>query len=114
MYLTTFALKRIIGTRYDFEGKADYHRTLMSDQGFDPLEVLFVGNSCNDVFASQSGARTLCVNPRFTDPNNVEHWTYFIRQMRDLSEVLPYALPAESLSCAVPRKSLSKPARLIP
>lgn len=80
----------IEGTRFDFEGKATYLKRLISDIGISPLEVLFIGNSCNDVWASKSGARTLCVNPTFTDPNCVEHWTYSIRRMADLSAVLGF------------------------
>ena len=86
-------LQDIVGTRYDFEGKAAYLTRVIAEHDFEPLEVLFVGNSCNDVFASRSGARTLCVNPRFTDPNNIEHWTYYLRSMDDLDDVLPYAIP---------------------
>ena len=55
------SLAHIAGTKYDFVGKADYLRRLMSFEKIAPYEILFVGNSCNDIFASQSGARhTLC------------------------------------------------------
>lgn len=84
----TGTLTKIKGTKYDFEGKAEYLTTLIRDNHFSPLEVLFVGNSCNDVWASRSGARTLCVNPRFTDPNNIEHWSYCLRRMDDLRSIL--------------------------
>jgi HAD superfamily phosphoserine phosphatase-like hydrolase len=88
-------LSKIKGTKYDFEGKADFIKAVIQDNGFSPLEVLFIGNSCNDVWASQSGAKTLCVNPRFTDPNNVEHWTYCLRKMYDLRTIMEFvALPS--------------------
>jgi phosphoserine phosphatase len=58
-------LKRIEGTRYDFEGKAQFLRNIISEHGLSELEVLFVGNSLNDIYASRSGARTLCVNPQY-------------------------------------------------
>jgi HAD superfamily phosphoserine phosphatase-like hydrolase len=83
-------LSEIHGTRYDFEGKAVFLRSVIADFGFSPTDVLFVGNSCNDVFASQSGARTLCVNARFTDPDNEQHWTYAIREMTDMREILKF------------------------
>jgi len=83
-------ISAIRGTKYDFEGKADYIKDIIQRHGLSPLEVLFIGNSCNDVWASQSGARTLCVNPHFTDPNIAVHWTYCLRQMEDLRAVLDF------------------------
>lgn len=83
-------LKEIIGTKYDFKGKADFLRQVIKDYRFSPLEVLFIGNSCNDIWASESGARTLCVNPHFTDHTNVKHWSYAIRKMADLNEIMKY------------------------
>lgn len=82
-------ISNIFGTRYDFEGKADYIKNLIDSSEISPLEVLFVGNSSNDVFASRSGARTLCVNPRFTNPDVLEHWTYCLRTIKSLREIMP-------------------------
>jgi HAD superfamily phosphoserine phosphatase-like hydrolase len=87
---STGFLQRINGTPFDFEGKALFLKNLIEQNHFSPMDVLFVGNSCNDVWASESGARTLCVNPHFTDPDNPEHWTYAIREMSDLSRILEY------------------------
>lgn len=84
-------LREIRSTKYDFEGKATFLKRVISDNGYSPYDVLFVGNSCNDVFASQSGARTLCVNPRSTNPDNREHWTYLIRRMDNLEQILRFA-----------------------
>lgn len=83
-------LREIVGTPFDFQGKAVFLRRLIEDRALSPESVLFVGNSCNDIFASQSGVRTLCVNPRFTDPANEAHWTYAISEMNDLKEILEY------------------------
>jgi HAD superfamily phosphoserine phosphatase-like hydrolase len=80
----------IQGTPYDFKGKAAFLERVLEDWQFEPSDVLFVGNSCNDVFAIQSGVRTLCVNPRFTDPDNEEHWTYAIREMANLQEIMTF------------------------
>jgi len=44
----------------------------------------------NDKFAHLSGARTLCVNPRFIDPFNKTQWTHQIKKMDSLKEILPY------------------------
>lgn len=83
-------IERIESTPYDFRGKADFLKRIVRELNVSPLDVLFVGNSCNDVFASESGVRTLCVNPRFTDPDNQEHWTYAIREMSNLQQILGY------------------------
>ncbi len=83
-------ISKIFSTPYDFRGKADFLRRIIGELNISPLDVLFVGNSCNDVFASESGVRTLCVNPRFTDPDKQEHWTYSLREMTDFSDVLKY------------------------
>lgn len=83
-------IRKIIGTHYDFRGKADFLKRIIKDNGLSSLDVLFVGNSCNDVFASESGVRTLCVNPRFTDPDDLSHWTYAIRKMDNLEDIMRY------------------------
>jgi HAD superfamily phosphoserine phosphatase-like hydrolase len=83
-------ISRIQGTPYDFEGKAIFLKRIIRDMRISPSDVLYVGNSCNDIFASRSGARTLCVNPRFTDPDNEEHWTYAIQEMTSLEDILKY------------------------
>ena len=80
----------IIGTRYDFQGKAEFLRDVISDQRLSPLDVLYVGNSSNDVWASESGARTLCVNPHMTNPDIEEHWTYAIKEMTDLRQIMKF------------------------
>lgn len=83
-------LTDIRGTDYDFEGKRDFILRVIEKQDVSPLEVLFVGNSLNDIWASNAGARTLCVNPHFTNPNDTRDWTYCIRKMEDFSLILPY------------------------
>jgi phosphoserine phosphatase len=83
-------ISEIRGTKYDFWGKADFLRDVINENHLLPLEVLFVGNSYNDEWASQSGVRTLCVNPRFTNPDICDHWMYCIRRMDSLTEILPY------------------------
>jgi phosphoserine phosphatase len=80
----------IIGTKYDFHGKADYLKRLISDYDVHPHEVLYIGNSGNDRFAHLSGARTLCINPHFTDPDDDKEWTQNRRQVDSLKEILPY------------------------
>jgi|GEM_PF-5057879 len=68
-------LDAIIGTRYDFEGKSEFvsqifkHLKLKSTS-----EILFIGNSDNDQYARRSGAQTLCLNAKLTNPDNKEIW----------------------------------------
>jgi HAD superfamily phosphoserine phosphatase-like hydrolase len=83
-------LSAINGTEFDFEGKADFIRRISARTGISPLEILFVGNSCNDVYASLSGARTLCINPHFTNPNVLDHWTYCMRRVTSMKDVLAF------------------------
>lgn len=87
---STGLIDHIIGTRYDFEGKAQFLSDVIAEQRISPLDVLFVGNSSNDVYASASGARTLCVNPHMTDPDIEEHWTYAIKELTDLRQIMKF------------------------
>ena len=80
----------IRGTHFDFEGKSEFIKRIIEKQDVSPLEVLFVGNSLNDIWASNAGARTLCVNPHFTNPNDARYWTYCIRKMDNFSRIVPY------------------------
>lgn len=84
-------LKEIKGHDFDFDGKADYLRGIMAALKCPPIDVLFVGNSLNDSWASQSGARTLCVNPSETDYSNTLLWNDYLRPMNDLRQILPFA-----------------------
>ncbi len=83
-------LDKIKGTKYDFEGKADFIDELTDELGISPKEVLFVGNSINDEFAYRSGARTLCINPKNTDFENKTVWNECIQNCTDLRQILEY------------------------
>jgi phosphoserine phosphatase len=84
-------ISTIRGHSYDFEGKAEFVRRVIREQKCNPLDVLFVGNSLNDSWASESGARTLCVNPADVDFTDTRIWTDHIRVMDDLREILRFA-----------------------
>ena len=81
-------LKEIIGTKYDFDGKAAYISELSKELRVSTSDILFVGNSINDQYAYISGARTLCINPQLTDIGNSTVWNYCIPSCRDLTEIL--------------------------
>jgi HAD superfamily phosphoserine phosphatase-like hydrolase len=83
-------ISQISGTPFDFEHKATFLKRVYEDNHLSPMNVLFIGNSRNDVWASQSGVRTLCVNPHFTNPDDQLVWTDAIRKMKNLNEILRY------------------------
>lgn len=83
-------LDSIVGTRYDFEGKANYISQISRDLDIHPYEILFVGNSLNDEWAHQSGAITLCVNPTMTNPDHPFQWTYSIRNLKNFNEIIKF------------------------
>jgi phosphoserine phosphatase len=91
LYDSNGIINEIRGHPFDFEGKAKFIARIVEELKCSPLEVLFVGNSLNDTWASQSGARTLCVNPTHVDFTNTHIWGDYIKEMRSLSEVLPFA-----------------------
>jgi phosphoserine phosphatase/DNA-binding XRE family transcriptional regulator len=80
-------IKNIVGTRYDFQGKADFIRDIVMTHHCSPMDVLFVGNAGNDRWAANAGVRTLCVNPTSTDPDNPKEWNNNIRMMNDIREI---------------------------
>lgn len=71
-------ITEIVGTKYDHEGKATYIKELCEKKGYKPSEVLFIGNSMNDEWVYQSGARTLCVNSDDTKSENSTIWNKVI------------------------------------
>ena len=92
-FSTNGLIDEIIGTEYDFHGKANYIKGLIERYNVYPSEVLYVGNSGNDRFAHLSGARTLCINPHFTDSYETREWTHQIRRVDSLKEILPFIFP---------------------
>ena len=86
----TSILNRIIGTKYDFEGKANYINYIANRLGIATSDILFVGNSNNDMWAYQSGANTLCINPTLTNYHNDTIWHNTIVECKNLLEILPF------------------------
>lgn len=89
-YNDSGTLSKIVGTRYDFEGKADFLREIATELQISTKDILYVGNSFNDRFAYQSGARTLCINPKETDPTDLAVWNNYIKTCTDLKEIMKY------------------------
>lgn len=86
-------LNSIKGTKYDFEGKALYIANVIKENGIQPKECLFVGNSDNDVWAHKSGAKTLVVNPHKITGMNRTEWKYYLEEMQDLHDIIPFIFP---------------------
>ena len=80
----------IIGTSYDFEGKAQFISELAELLKISTADILFVGNSYNDKFVYASGARTLCINPKNTDPSDRVIWNDCILDCTNLKQILPF------------------------
>ena len=83
-------LMTIAGTEYDFRGKAKYISKIAKESAISTKNVLFVGNSNNDEFAHESGARTLCINPHKTSAHQGSMWHESIEECDDLQEILKY------------------------
>ncbi len=83
-------LSHIIGTAYDFEGKAARITNIATDMKIDPNQILFIGNSLNDEWAHTSGARTLAINPKNTNMFNKAIWDDCIVHCESLLEILKF------------------------
>ena len=83
-------IEKIVGTNYDFEGKANYIKVKMKEFDLKPSEVVFVGNGDNDLWAYQSGVKTICINPDNASEENREIWHCLISNTESLSSILKY------------------------
>ena len=83
-------LLRIVGTKYDFLGKAHYIQNIMNELKVPGEDILFVGNSINDQQAYFSGAKTLLINPIHTDTYNSKIWNHVIEESNSLKDILKY------------------------
>ena len=95
-YTTDDVIANIVGTRYDFEGKAEFVEKLAGKLHVPTSQILFVGNSINDEkVKALSGATTLLVNPHNTHASR--EWDFFIPEMESLTEILPFCGITEPL-----------------
>lgn len=83
-------LGSITGTRFDFEGKGDFAREVARELNVPVSDILFVGNSINDVHVKAAGARTLLVNPHFTAPSDTSAWDFYIPRMTSLLKIMSF------------------------
>lgn len=83
-------LDNIVGTDYDFEGKAEYISRVLGSKTIAPQDVLFVGNSNNDEYVKLSGATTLCINPAETNYHDRTKWDHVLLKCDDAMDILDY------------------------
>lgn len=80
----------VVGTSYDFEGKAKFITGLKKIYNVSAQDISFVGNGDNDEWAHKSGCKTLCINPYKTDFTNKTIWHNAIEKVDNLLQTLPY------------------------
>jgi HAD superfamily phosphoserine phosphatase-like hydrolase len=80
-------LTKIIGTRFDFQGKSRYIRSVAHRLNISTKDILFIGNSSNDKYAHLSGANTLCINPDKVDTTNFKVWNHNIEKCENLKQI---------------------------
>ena len=83
-------LLKLVATKYDYKGKPDFIFKIIKELNISAGEVCFVGNGANDVFVYQSGAKTICINPIDADENNQKKWSYVLKNVTDLKQILDY------------------------
>jgi HAD superfamily phosphoserine phosphatase-like hydrolase len=84
-------IEKIVGTLYDFEGKADFVTRIAAKHAISETEILYIGNSINDIYVKRnSGANTLLINPHFTHISDSEAWDFWISQVDSFKQVLKY------------------------
>lgn len=80
----------IIRTKFDMMDKQHFICDLCAKLQISPSELVFVGNGINDETAHNSGAKTICINPNSTNPNDKNLWDIYIEDIKNLSEILDY------------------------
>ena len=81
-------ISKIIGTAYDFEGKAKFINMFKENTGSKDCDLYFVGNSSNDEWVHESGCRTICINPDGTEFGDKTKWHITRQNVSSLTEIL--------------------------
>ncbi len=91
--MRTGKLRNIYGTKYDFEGKAQYIENKLEELNLEKSDCIFIGNSNNDEYVGKANIRTLLVNPINTDGFKRDIWMYYLDRIISFKEILPFVLP---------------------
>ena len=90
-------IEHIVGTNYDFEGKANFISQFKVNTNSASKDLFFVGNGKNDEWAHLSGCNTICINPDETDYANSTKWHRVIDNVSNLTDVLEYILQNKNM-----------------
>jgi HAD superfamily phosphoserine phosphatase-like hydrolase len=90
-------LTEILGTEFDFKGKAEYIKKIAVDLKISTKDILFVGNDRNDKWVYEAGAETLCINPRYTDVSDPKVWNNSIEECKDLRQIFRFIKPVSKI-----------------
>lgn len=93
-------LDKIYATEYDYKGKAVYIQNYINANKISPKDAVFVGNGSNDEWVFTTGAKTICVNPEDTDPNNKTIWHEAYVDIENIKTILPAILDKDILEKA--------------
>lgn len=85
-------ISEIIGTNYDYEGKAKFIKEYCLNNNIEPNEICFVGNGDNDQWAYLSGCKTICINPDTASVDDKTKWHKRINKVNNLNILIPYIL----------------------
>lgn len=84
------SLSNLVATKFDFDCKPKFIEKVKNELGVLPEEICFVGNGENDVFAYQSGAKTICLNPVDADEDDAEKWACVLKDVTNIEKILDY------------------------
>lgn len=82
-------LSYIMGTNYDFEGKAKFVKEYKEKHNIPATDITFVGDGDNDEWVYLSGCNTICINPSNADYSNKTIWHKTLQYTASLTELLP-------------------------
>lgn len=88
-YTDDGVLDKIVGTKFDFEGKRVFVEKLMQEKNMRPEDIVFVGNSHNDEFVKACGVKTICLNAENTNASDKSAWDVSVRA-NNLTAILPH------------------------
>ena len=80
-------LTKLIPTKYDYEGKADFIEKLKNN-GYDKKNIIFVGNGDNDEWVYKTGCTTICINPTLANYTNSTKWNKVYKDVNDITTLM--------------------------
>lgn len=80
-------LTKLIPTKYDYEGKADFVEAL-KNHGYDQKNIVFVGNGDNDEWVYKTGCTTICINPSIAEYTNKTKWNKVYHDINDITNLM--------------------------